>query len=217
MSVSVNNKNEGSKTKLLAASATVALSAFVPNPNGALAQTPTASFTPTAEIVEEIDLQVGQELLFGKFAIHGAGTILVSTAGAQSSNGSVTALGDNFQSGILKFNAAPAGAGNTLVLSAVELGTGAGVKMTGTNNGTQGITITKLTFAADAQITTVNGVNATSTFTLQDGGAGHTATILFSGAATFPQTLAFGGRVVVAGTEDDQGYSGAFDIVASFK
>ncbi len=216
MSVSVNNKNEGSKTKLLAASATVALSAFVPNPNGALAQTPTASFTPTAEIVEEIDLQVGQELLFGKFAMHGAGTILVSTAGAQSSNGSVTALGDNFQNGILKFNAAPAGAGNTLVLSAVELGTGSGIQMTGTNNATQAITITKLTFAADADLSVV-GVGTNNTFTLDSGGAAHTQSILFVTGASIPLNLDFGGRVVVAGTEDDQGYSGAFDIVASFK
>ena len=213
------DKNVSSKKKnmgkyLSASSAMVALSAFVPNPNGALAQTPTATFSASATVVDAIGITANQDIDFGKFVVGGAGKVLVSTAGVQSDTGAnVTGL-DAAQNGILRFTAAPVGAANTLELSVPDIATGSGITMKGATNTSKVLTITKLTFAADTAITKVNGASATGTFTLTNGDAN--ATIRFATGTGFPQDVAFGGVLDVTGDETSEAYSGSFEVLITF-
>ena len=92
------------KNKLLTTgSVMVALSAFVPNQNEALANT--ATFSPTATVVDPITLSAAQELLFGKMAVNSAGKLTITTGGAQQQTGGVQALGGTHQEGQLAITA----------------------------------------------------------------------------------------------------------------
>lgn len=207
----VSPKNNTGKY-VSAASAMVALSAFVPNPNGALAQTPTATFTASATVVDAVGITDLQAIDFGKFVAGGTGRVIVSTAGVQSDTGAnVTGL-DAAQNGILRFSAAPTGTTNTLELSVPDIV--GGITLVGTNNATQTMQITKLTFAADSAITKVNNVASSGTFVLES--TDPHATIRFADSTGFPQDVAFGGRLVVGGTEESQQYTGTFDVLITF-
>lgn len=218
-----NHKDKSSKKGkyLSTASAMVALSAFVPNPNGAYAQTPTATFTPSATVVDAINITAQQQLKFGKFVVGGAGTVIINTAGDQSDIGAnLTAVGGNATNGILRFNAVANGAGNTIRISVPEL-SAPGIQLTNSvGTPADKMTITKLVFAADTKITTVNGNAATGTFALNDitSPGDNTATVLFTTitAADLPIDVAFGGQLKAAGTEASGTYTGAFTVQVTF-
>lgn len=209
------SRKKNSGKYLSAASAMVALSAFVPNPQGVMAQTPTATFNATATVVEPIGITAKQDIHFGKFVAGDSGAVLVSTAGVQSDTGAdVTGLDGGAQNGIVRFTAAPVGATNTLQISAPDISGATGIQLAGTNTASVKVTITKLTFAALAAITKVNNVSAAGTFKLTS--LNPNETIRFVGGTGFPQDLAFGGVLDIDAGKASQVYTGTFQLLITF-
>ncbi len=211
-----NSRKKNSGKYLSAASAMVALSAFVPNPHGAMAQSvPTATFSASATVVDPIGIVAQQNIHFGKFVAGGSGAVAVSTAGVQSDTGTaVTGLDGGAANGILRFTTAPAGLSNTLQISAPDIAGGTGIQLAGTNTASVKVTITKLTFAALAAITKVAGNSSVGTFKLTS--ANPNETFRFANLTGFNQDLAFGGILDITAAKASQVYAGTFQVLITF-
>lgn len=194
------------KNKLLTTgSVMVALSAFVPNQNEALANT--ATFSPTATVVDPITLSAAQELLFGKMAHTGSsGKLTITTAGAQQQTGGVQALGGTYQEGKLAITGPKA---TNLVLSVVGL---AGSAIALDAGGTLELGITRFNFEDPG-----TAVSAPAgTFNLKVGDA--TTTFKFAGTGTAAETtnLSFGAQLDVDGDETAGTYTGSFVMSVTY-
>ena len=193
------------KNKLLTTgSVMVALSAFVPNQNEALANT--ATFSPTATVVDPITLSAAQELLFGKMAHTGSsGKLTITTAGAQQQTGGVQALGGTYQEGKLAITGPKA---TNLVLSVVGLA-GSPIALT-----TAGDTLSITRFNFEDPGTAVSA--PAGTFNLKVGDA--TTTFKFAGTGTAAETtnLSFGAQLDVDGDEAAGTYSGSFVMSVTY-
>ena len=193
------------KNKLLTTgSVMVALSAFVPNQNEALANT--ATFSPTATVVDPITLSAAQELLFGKMAHTGSsGHLTITTAGAQQQTGGVQALGGTYQEGKLAITGPKA---TNLVLSVVGLA-GSPIALT-----TAGDTLSITRFNFEDPGTAVSA--PAGTFNLKVGDA--TTTFKFAGTGTAAETtnLSFGAQLDVDGDEAAGTYSGSFVMSVTY-
>mgnify|MGYP000409741586 CR=1 FL=1 len=193
------------KNKLLTTgSVMVALSAFVPNQNEALANT--ATFSPTATVVDPITLSAAQELLFGKMAHTGSsGKLTITTAGAQQQTGGVQALGGTYQEGKLAITGPKA---TNLVLSVVGLA-GSPIALT-----TAGDTLSITRFNFEDPGTAVSA--PAGTFNLKVGDA--TTTFKFAGTGTAAETtnLSFGAQLDVDGDETAGTYTGSFVMSVTY-
>lgn len=195
------------KNKLLTTgSVMVALSAFVPNQNEALANT--ATFSPTATVVDPITLSAAQELLFGKMAHTGSsGHLTITTGGAQQQTGGVQALGGTYQEGKLAITGPKA---TNLVLSVVGLA-GSPIALNNTGS-TLDMGITQFNFE-DPGTAVSAPANA---FSLKTSDA--TTTFKFAGTGTAAETtnLSFGAQLDVDGDETAGTYSGSFVMSVTY-
>lgn len=193
------------KNKLLTTgSVMVALSAFVPNQNEALANT--ATFSPTATVVDPITLSAAQELLFGKMAHTGSsGHLTITTAGAQQQTGGVQALGGTYQEGKLAITGPKA---TNLVLSVVGLA-GSPIALNNTGS-TLDMGITRFNFEDPG-----TAVSAPAgTFSLKTSDA--TTTLKFVGTGAGTTNLSFGAQLDVDGDETTGTYSGSFVMSVTY-
>ena len=193
------------KNKLLTTgSVMVALSAFVPNQNEALANT--ATFSPTATVVDPITLSAAQELLFGKMAVNSAGKLTITTGGAQQQTGGVQALGGTHQEGQLAITAPKA---TNLVLSVVGLA-GSPIALD-RSAGTPTLSIKQFNFEDPG-----TAVSAPAgQFSLKTSDAATTFKFA-AGTGTDTTNLSFGAELTADGTETTGTYSGSFVMSVTY-